>query len=273
MTQDEELDAILATLGSDLDDVELDRRTARFRGALRRLREDRAEATRIDELLIDAGDDTTLDLLVTRAAAGDPDAWDAIVERCSPLVWSICTQFNLGPSGREDAAQIVWLRLVEQLGTLREPAALPGWLATTTRRECLRQVAAARDAERPGNKPQEERQAPGDSAVEADVLTEERNAVLRAAFAEMPPQWQQLLSMLISDPPYSFAEISASLRIPVGNIGPLRVRALARMRISSQKKQRPASGTRGAGAGPPERRAPDENDGDEPRRDPGGDRP
>jgi hypothetical protein len=171
-----------------------------------------------------------------------------------------CTQFNLSPPGREDAAQTVWLRC-------------PGWLATTTRRECLRQVTAARDAERPGNKPQEERQAPGDSAVEADVLTEERNAVLRAAFAEMPPQWQQLLSMLISDPPYSFAEISASLHIPVGNIGPLRVRALARMRISSQKKQRPASGTRGAGAGPPERRAPDENDGDEPRRDPGGDRP
>jgi hypothetical protein len=36
------------------------------------------------------------------------------------------------------------LLLVEQLGKLREPAALPGWLATTTHRECLRVVTAAR---------------------------------------------------------------------------------------------------------------------------------
>ena len=38
----------------------------------------------------------------------------------------------------EDAAQTVWLRLVDQLDRLRDPDALPGWLATTTRRECLR---------------------------------------------------------------------------------------------------------------------------------------
>jgi RNA polymerase sigma factor (sigma-70 family) len=186
--------------------------------------------------------------LVTRAAAGSPDAWNAIVERYSPLVWSICMRFNLSPSGRADVAQTVWLRLVERLGTLREPAALPGWLATTTRRECQRQVTAARNAERPGNKPQEELQAPGDPAIEEDIVTEERNAALRSAFAELPPQWQQLLSMLISDPPHSYAEISVTLRIPVGSIGPLRARGLARMRISgafitpAQDKQRPASG-------------------------------
>jgi hypothetical protein len=39
--------------------------------------------------------------------------------------------------------------------------------------------------------------------------------------------------MLISDPPHSYAEISATLRIPVGSIGPLRARCLARIRISS----------------------------------------
>jgi DNA-directed RNA polymerase specialized sigma24 family protein len=72
-----------------------------------------------------------------------------------------------------------------------------------------------------------------DSAIEQDILTEERNAALRATFAELPPRWKQLLSMLISEPPYSYAEISATLRIPAGSIGPLRGRCLARMRISS----------------------------------------
>ena len=42
MIGDEELAAILAMLCGDLDDAELDRRAARFRFALRRLRDDLA---------------------------------------------------------------------------------------------------------------------------------------------------------------------------------------------------------------------------------------
>jgi hypothetical protein len=42
MTRDEELDAIVGMLGDELDDAELDRRAARFRFALRRLRDDLA---------------------------------------------------------------------------------------------------------------------------------------------------------------------------------------------------------------------------------------
>ena len=38
--------------------------------------------------------------------------------------------------------------------------------------------------------------------------------------------------MLISDPPRSYAEISAALAIPVGSIGPQRGRCLERLRKS-----------------------------------------
>ena len=60
----------------------------------------------------------------------------------------------------------------------------------------------------------------------------ERNAALRAAFAELPPRCQELVGMLTSDPPSSYAEISAALQIPVGSIGPQRARCLDRMRHS-----------------------------------------
>ena len=60
----------------------------------------------------------------------------------------------------------------------------------------------------------------------------ERNAALRAAFAELPPRYQQLLGMLAKDPPVSYAEISATLDIPVGSIGPQRARCLERLRKS-----------------------------------------
>src|SRR5215471_8187238 len=82
--------------------------------------------------------------LVIRAKYGDKQAWDAIVERYAPLVWSICRRYRLGNADAEDVNQSVWLMLVDQISVLREPAALPGWLATTTQRECGRVLRAAR---------------------------------------------------------------------------------------------------------------------------------
>jgi RNA polymerase sigma factor (sigma-70 family) len=126
----------------------------------------------------------------------------------------------------------VWLLLVEQLGKLREPAALPGWLATTTQRECLRALTAARKAE--GAAMLEEMLPVMDTAViEEEILAAERNAALRTALGELPLRCQQLLAMLISDPPRSYAEISATLGIPIGSIGPQRARCLERLRRSS----------------------------------------
>ena len=49
-------------------------------------------------------------------------------------MWSICRRRRLNRADAEDVGQSVWLRLVDQLDNLREPAALAGWLATTTRR-------------------------------------------------------------------------------------------------------------------------------------------
>ena len=82
--------------------------------------------------------------LVTRAARGEKHAWDALVERFIPLIWSICRRYRLGDAAAADVSRNVWVQLMDQLGTIRDPAALPGWLATVTRRECLRVLGATR---------------------------------------------------------------------------------------------------------------------------------
>jgi RNA polymerase sigma factor (sigma-70 family) len=178
-------------------------------------------------------DDPTVVALVSRAAGGDPAAWNEIVERYVPLVWSICARFQLGSHDREDVGQNVWLLLVEQLGKLREPAALPGWIATTTHRECLRVVRVARKSERLGTGLDDALQFVDNTMIDEEILMAERNAALRAAFAELPTRCQQLLAMLTSDPPCSYAEISDKLQMPVGSIGPQRARCLERLRRSA----------------------------------------
>ena len=100
-------------------------------------------------------DDPVVAALVARAAGHDQDAWNELVERYSPMVWAICTRYRLSSHAIKDVSENVWLRLVEQLGNLREPAALPGWLATTACRECLQVMQAGRRYERFGPAPDE----------------------------------------------------------------------------------------------------------------------
>jgi RNA polymerase sigma factor (sigma-70 family) len=174
-------------------------------------------------------DDPSVVALVARAAGSDQDAWNELVERYAPLVWTICTRYRLSSHDIEDVGQNVWLLLVEQLGKLREPAALPGWLATTTSRECLRVVTAAqRLAARLDDAPE----FAADVIIDEEILMAERDAALRSAFAELQPACRQLLAMLISDPPHSYSQISETLGIPMGSIGPRRARCLERLRRS-----------------------------------------
>jgi RNA polymerase sigma factor (sigma-70 family) len=169
--------------------------------------------------------------LVARARNGDKQAWDALVERYAPLIWSICRRHQLGAADAADVSQSVWLRLVDQLDRVREPAALPGWLATTTQRECRRVVRAARES-RPVAYVLDVENLPDELARPADheLLEAERHAALRQAFGALDPFSRQLVALLIQDPPLPYTEISARLGIAVGSIGPSRGRCLGKLR-------------------------------------------
>lgn len=169
--------------------------------------------------------------LVTRARRGDPRAWDLLVERYAALIWSICRRHRVAWPDADDVGQSVWLRLVDQLDAIRVPAALPGWLVTTTRRECLR-VARRPPGQADDWSALDVEDVPDHQAVQADqeLLTAERQAALRAALADLPPSSRRLIALLAQDPPLPYTEISARLGIPVGSIGPSRRRCLDRLR-------------------------------------------
>lgn len=162
--------------------------------------------------------------LVKGAAAGDQRAWDELVERYAGLLWSITRCHGLPDAEAADVHQTTWLRLVERLETLRDPARVGAWLATTARRESLRQLSR-RAREVP---------AVGIDGPEPQGLCTagDRERSLYAALAALPGRCGRLLRLLAATPPASYLEISAALGMPVGSIGPTRARCLGHLRKS-----------------------------------------
>jgi RNA polymerase sigma factor (sigma-70 family) len=182
-----------------------------------------------DEQAPPARDYSVVADLVAGARNGDRQAWDALVERYAPLIWSICRRYGISGPAAEDVAQHVWLHLVESLNDLRDPAALPGWISTTTRRECCR-IRRVQDLVADNTQVLDNLPDGHAKTVEHELLMAERHAALRAAVARLPLPFQRLLALLTADPPLPYAEISARLGIPVGSIGPNRSRSLDRLR-------------------------------------------
>jgi len=170
--------------------------------------------------------ETSVGALLDSAAGGSETAWRDLVRRYTPLVAAICRRYGVVGADAEDVGGNVWLRVVLHAAAIREPEALPGWLATTTRHECAA-LLRAKHREVPDDREAVDLAEPG---ADADLLGDERRATVRREVARLPKRERDLVSMLLSDASPSYAEISARLGMPIGTIGPTRQRCLARLR-------------------------------------------
>jgi RNA polymerase sigma factor (sigma-70 family) len=171
--------------------------------------------------------------LVQRSASGDEAAWNVLVRRYSPLVMAVTRSYRLTAEDAQDVSQTVWLRLVEQLANLRKPEALPGWIATTTRRECGRKIRQARRT-LPVD-PQVDATLQQSTTVEPDaaILRAELRQALRDGLSELSARDQWILQLRAADPPKSYQEMSQLLGMRIGSIGPTLRRSLDKLRETS----------------------------------------
>lgn len=166
--------------------------------------------------------------LVESAVAGDRGSWEALVREFSIMIRAVAKAHRLGDADAADVAQVTWLKLVEHLGRIHEPARVGAWLATTARRECLRVLRDARRAVPYGDGAAEQASPaapPGDA-----LIAVERNEALWRGFRRLRATDQSLLRLLVADPRPAYEQIAAELEIPIGSIGPTRARALERLR-------------------------------------------
>lgn len=186
---------------------------------------------RIHENAVPARD---LSDLLADVLDGDRDAWSELVARFDPLITTILRRYRLSPSDLQDVRQDVWACVITHLNDLREPRAFPGWIAAVTRHEAARWCSSVR-----------RRGEPTDSMLIGDMVrdttahvppvddnlvrTEIRRSV-RTGLRELPAHDRTLMLMLFGDDDLSYRDISRTLGIPPGRIGPTRARCLRKLR-------------------------------------------
>jgi RNA polymerase sigma factor (sigma-70 family) len=185
-------------------------------------------------LLADAGelaDDVAH--LVSNAISGDQAAWSEIVDRFGARVWAICRAHRLSQADAADVFQQTWLRVLEHLDSLRDPARLGAWIGTTCRHEALAAIRRAKRSQPVGDPDLLDRAAGPAGDPEAPIVIADRNAELWKAFGRLSLRCQEVLRVLVVDvlegrPSYELA--AAALGIPIGSLGPTRGRCLAQLR-------------------------------------------
>jgi RNA polymerase sigma-70 factor (ECF subfamily) len=159
--------------------------------------------------------------LVGACRAGDPTAWNELVERYSRYVYAIAARgFRLSDEDAEDVYQDVFTRIYTRLDSLRDDSALRPWIAQLTRRRCLDAIATRREV------PAEEVLTDDQTADLADI---EEAFEVREALTTLPDTCQDILDRFFAQD-QSYKTIGEELGIPSGTIASRIARCLGRLR-------------------------------------------
>jgi RNA polymerase sigma factor (sigma-70 family) len=137
----------------------------------------------------------------------------------------------LSAADAADVQQATWVQLLRHADQVREPERIGAWLATTARRESQR-VAMARSRQALSADPWGEYGSgpQGGEDVAAGVVRDHYEPVLEQALGRLPASYRRVLELLSSDASPSYEEVARAMGLPVGSIGPMRLRALQQLR-------------------------------------------
>jgi RNA polymerase sigma factor (sigma-70 family) len=168
--------------------------------------------------------------LVGRARQGEASAWEALVRGTSNAVYRGLAAFDVPADVREELYHETYVKLVERLDTIEQPAALPAWLMTTARNQALQFLRKRAKYVPVADLPEV------GSAINLDeaLLDDELRVAVARAFRRLSAACQRLLRLLTVSPSLSYAEISELIGTPIGSLGPQRIRCLKQLRLTPE---------------------------------------
>jgi RNA polymerase sigma factor (sigma-70 family) len=165
--------------------------------------------------------------LLGRIATGDDATWRQVVRQYEGLLRGSARSVLRNDADVDEAVQRTWILLLSHADRINDADRLPGWLATTVRREAL---AIVRSQQR--SIPSEDvgdRAGVDDLDLATDLMRAELEEALHDAVNALPATQQLLVRALLREPA-SYDDLSRELGIPRGSLGPLRGRAVRTLR-------------------------------------------
>ena len=158
--------------------------------------------------------------------------WPLLLERYGRLVYSVPRRFGLPPEDCDDVYQATWLTVVSRADPPLDEAGgvTVRWLASIAAWE-------TRNLLRRRRMPVGERALLEAVETDPEALPErieelvEQHVLVEEALASLPLRDRQIVTELfLADEPRSYAEIAGRLGVAVGSVGPMRLRAIERLR-------------------------------------------
>jgi len=166
--------------------------------------------------------DTDGQMLLERFVIGDQDALNQLLEAYSPMIFAVLMRrYRLTQEDADDLYQDILLQLVMKADTIRN---VRPWLLGTAFNQARKRIRSLiRDRKLVEIYGEEDISEPADDEDIRDLVT---RGLAFAASAD-----QELLRLIYFDD-LSYKEVAERLDRPIGSIGPMRGRALARLKTT-----------------------------------------
>jgi RNA polymerase sigma factor (sigma-70 family) len=153
--------------------------------------------------------------LAVRCQLGEPEAFDALIARWQPPLWTYVRRMVGQDDEARDVMQDVWVKVVRGIARLRDGSRLRAWLFGITRRTMMdrlrRRYAAPASVEI-------DLADASAAPVESDVLDREMDlAALDNALADLPALERETLTLFYLHE-LSLAEVAEALDVPAGTV-------------------------------------------------------
>jgi len=172
--------------------------------------------------------------LVAECLKGNETAWSELIDRYKNLIYSIPIKLGMYEEA-PDIFQAVCLDMLEGLGQLREPHALPKWIMQACYHKCLQYRSKAEKHSPVSN--QVEDTLDSERPIPEEVLVElEKEQMVRDAISQLNQRCGRMVGMLFfEDPPRPYEEVAREFGVATGSVGFIRGRCLHRLRKQLEK--------------------------------------
>ena len=187
--------------------------------------------------------------LVSLARQGDERAFEEILRRYSPRVFSIASKFFRQRAQVEDAAQEAFLKAYTQLSSYEGRGSLEGWLGRITANQCINMLRSAKRRPEATVSEMTERDGPwlenrlADASLERHQSAEDRlvaSDMAERILGELPPEDRLVLMSLDGEqmPVKDIAQMTGWSESKV-KVRAFRARRLLRKAVEKLLEKRP----------------------------------